>query len=334
MSTTVKDVLSKLNRTRDANLPKIDVLSKQSDDFLHKGFIKTGSPLIDSLSGGGHSRTGMTLITGWEASGKSSLILTATKEAQLAHPDKVVVVFDGEGSITDDYLHRMKVDKEKLIILKSKHLEAVLDNAEAFSKANDVSMIVFDSVKSFYSSIDEDKSAEDFTIGGAAKRWNSRMPIISSNCYQNGIPILVINQWRQDPGKMMGDNRVLAGGMWQKYMADLHIDLTKKDIYKDEDGVPYANKMDIRIKKCKNAPYDPKAVYDTTFYYEGGFNEIDEYCELFLNLNLIKKSGAWFELPSVDGEVIKLQGKKSVIGHMKQNPDDYQNLKDIYESGI
>ena len=178
----VKDILKKLNKDK-AEEDKIGLLKDMPKDFLSKGFLSTGSPFLDYKTGGGHNKTGMTMITGWESSGKSSILLLAIREAQRKHPNKIPVVFDGEGSVNESYLTRMGVDIENIIIRKEKNLEAVLDEAEAFSKADDVSMIGFDSIKAFFSSIDEAKTAEEYSIGGPAKRWNVRLPIISSNCF-------------------------------------------------------------------------------------------------------------------------------------------------------
>lgn len=321
---SVLDVLKKLNKDK-AESDKIGFLRDMPSDFLSKGFISTGSAYLDSKVGG-HNRTGMTLLTGWESSGKSSLFLMAVREAQLKYPDKVPVIFDGEGSISDSYLDRMGVDKNNLIIRKEKRLESVLDEAEAFSLADDVSLIGFDSIKSFFSSIDEAKSAEEYSIGGSAKRWNTRVPIISANCFRRGIPLIFVHQWRRDPGKMMGDNRVLSGGEWVKYMPDLHLDLTKKELILDDNKEPIGHVLDVRIKKSKNTAYDGTDTNSLNLYYDGGFNKTDEYVNVLIEKDIVKQGGAWFTFPNENGEEIKQNGKSKVIAYLKENPDTFDFL--------
>src|SRR5690606_36566487 len=191
----------------------------------------------------------------------------------------------------------------------------------------DVSIICIDSVKSFYSSIDEAKSAEDYSIGGTAKRWNTRMPIIAANCYRSGINIFLIHQWRQDTGKMMGDNRVLSGGQWVKYMPDLHIDLTKKELILDEDKIVIGHKLDVRIKKSKYSTYSPTEAYSVNFYYEGGFNEIDEVTQVLIVKNIIQKGGGWYTFNTSKGKEKKINGLDLVIEYLKENEDEYLFLK-------
>lgn len=321
---SVLDVLKKLNKDK-ADSDKIGFLKDMPADFLSKGFISTGSAYLD-WKVGGHNRTGMTLLTGWESSGKSSLFLMAVREAQIKFPNKVPVIFDGEGSISDSYLDRMGVDKNNLIIRKEKRLESVLDEAEAFSLADDVSLIGFDSIKAFFSSIDEAKSAEEYSIGGSAKRWNTRVPIISANCFRRGIPLVFVHQWRRDPGKMMGDNRVLSGGEWVKYMPDLHLDLTKKELILDENKEPIGHILDIRIKKSKNTAYDGTDVNSLSLYYEGGFNKIDENTNILIESGIIRQTSAWFTLSDVNAEEVKLNGKTKVVAYLKENEDTYNFL--------
>lgn len=324
---SINDVLKRLNKDKNES-DKIGYLKDMPEDFLSKGFIPTGSAVLD-LKTGGHNRTGMTLLTGWESSGKSSLLMLAVREAQIKYPNKTPVIFDGEGSINMSYIVRMGVKPENLLIIKDKNLESVLNQAEAFSLADDVSLLGFDSIKSFYSSIDEAKSAEDFTIGGSAKRWNVRMPIISSNCFRRAIPIIMVHQWRRDPGKMMGDNRVLSGGEWVKYMPDLHLDITKKSLIFDEDKTPIGHELDVRIKKSKNTAYDGTETLTLNFYYDGGFNEIDEYASIFIESGIVRQGGAWFTFANKDGEEVKLNGKSKVADYLKENKETFDFLVEI-----
>lgn len=322
MGDSLKDILKKINKDKDG-MDRVDYLRHMPKSYLTKGYLPTGSVFVDYLIKG-HNLTGMSLVTGWESTGKSSFLLLGAREAQIKFPDKTPVIFDGEGTVTPSYLDRMGVDADNLIVVKGSELESTLDTMEMFSKADDVSMIGIDSIKAFYSTIDESKSAEDYSIGGTAKRWNTRMPIIKSNCFKRGIPIICIHQWRQDPGKMMGDNRVLSGGMWIKYMPDLHIDLSKKALIFDG-SEPIGHNLHIRIKKSKSATYDPKEVYELPFFYTGGFIKYSEYAAVFVAEGIVKKGGAWYELPT--GE--KLQGMTKLSQFLEDNEEYLEELKGL-----
>ena len=322
----IKSILSKLNKVREKNdeLP-IDFLEEKSEDFLNKKIISTGSVYIDYLIKG---HQGYTLVTGWEASGKSSFVLATLKEFQKTNPDEVCVIFDGEGSIKKDDLNRFGITKKNLIVEKTKKLEHFLDTCEAISKADDVGLIIIDSLKSFYSLAIEEKSAEDNTIGIEAKKYNARMPIILSNCYERNIPIIMTHQWRENPGSM-GDPRVLSGGKWVRYEALNHIDFVKKDFIKDKEGKIIGHKMNIRFKKSKVGAFDPTEVFETNFYYNKGFDHEEEYVEILIKEGFIEKSGSWFKFPNVAGEEVKVHGKDNTIKYLLENKEDYEFLKNL-----
>ena len=76
----------------------------------------------------------------------------------------------------------------------------------------------------------------------------------------------------------------------------------------DEDKNIIGHKIDVRIFKTKNHSYDKSVPYSINFYNEGGFNQIDEYARLFVELEVVKMGGAgWITYPTSDGEEKKIQ---------------------------
>lgn len=269
----------------------------------------------------------MTLLTGWEGSGKSSIALLIAKDIQ-EKTGKTVVVLDGEQTITDSHIERFGLDKTKLIVYKDSVLENMLDTAEAFSQSVDVGGIIIDSVKAFYSVAVEAKSAEEYSIGVEAKKLGTRLPIINANCARRKTALIVLNQWRENPGIMHGDSKVLPGGNWNKYMPYTHLDFTKKDLIRDEAKNIVGHKLDVRVRKSKGGAFDKKEVITLNFYYDGGFNEIDEYAQIFCETTVCKVGGAgWITFPTRDGEEKKVQGTDKLTEYLKENPKDFEFLK-------
>jgi hypothetical protein len=111
-------------------------------------------------------------------------------------------------------------------------------------------------------------------------------------------------------------------------MSNVILELTKKEIILDSDKNPIGHKLDVRIKKTKLAPYNPKEVIEVNFYYNGGFNQIEEYARLFCELDLAKVGGGgWTLFPSKDGEEKKVQGMDNFMEYLKNNPEDFEFLK-------
>lgn len=321
------EVLKKLNKGKAEQ----DQVKKVSEiDTLNLDFSSSGSAYLDYYMDNKVVPLGaMTLLTGWEGSGKSSLALIKAKKLQVKFPDKTVAVLDGEQTITDSHIERFELDKNRLIVYKDSVLENMLDTAEAFSQSEEISGIIIDSIKAFYSVAIEAKSAEDFSIGVEAKKLGTRLPIINANCARRGTALIVLNQWRENPGVMHGDSKVLPGGQFNKYMPFTHLDFTKKDLIKDKEGNVIGHKLDVRIKKSKAGAFDKKDVITLNFYYDGGFNEIDEHAQIFVETNIAKQGGAgWITFPDRFSEEKKVQGTDKFAEYLKANPEDFEFLKE------
>lgn len=260
-------------------------------------------------------------------SGKSSIALIMAKELQIKYPNKTVGILDGEQTITDSHIERFGLDKSRLIVYRDSVLENMLDTAEVLSQTEDISGIIIDSIKAFYSIVVEAKSAEEYSIGVEAKKIGTRFPIINANCARRGIAFIVLNQWRENPGAMNSDPKVLPGGNWNKYMPFTHLDFTKKDLIKDKNGNVLGHRLDVRIRKSKAGAFDKKDVITLNFYYEGGFNIVDEYSQIFCETGIVKQGGAWITFPNKDAEEIKINGLTKFIEYLKENSEDFEFLK-------
>lgn len=320
----LKSVLKKLNKgKREEEHSKI-----LGDNSLKKVMYSTGSPYLDYLTGGGFPGGGYNTVEASGGVGKTSLLLLACNDA-ITNKNKYAVIFDGEGTLEDSYINRMGVDRSKLIVERGRVLEDMLDKAEAYATADDVGIIVFDSIPIFVSKTVEEKSAQDVTMAVEARKYSARMPVLEGHCAVRDIALIGLNAYKLDPGAM-GDPRVLPRGKWQLTMNNVFLSMIKKELIFDENKKAIGHKIDVRVKKTKLKEYDAKKAYTINFYYEGGIDKEEEYIRLFLELGLINKSGGWYSFPNKDGEEIKKQGEQAVIEYLINNKKDYDFLKKQY----
>jgi recombination protein RecA len=318
---TLEETLKKLNKTR-AEGQSIQMADKTD---LSKKTTSTGSPYLNLLTGGGYAKGGLNLLVADGGTGKSSKALMAIKEEQEA-TGRIGVYYDGEGTLEDSYIERMGVDRTKLLVVKGRNLEEMLDSVELFSKADDVGVIVIDSIPIFVSSVVEAKSAGDNNMAVEARKYTARMPIIEANCMGRDITLIGITSYKLDPGAM-GDPRKLPRGLWQYTMANLILDITKKDIVKDDLKNPIGHVLDVRVKKSKLAPYNPKDVFSVNFYYNGGYNKIEEFVLLFLEKGIIHQGGGGnYTYPNKDGEELKSRGKDVLMEDLKEDKETFEYL--------
>ena len=324
MANTLEDVLKKFNKGKEN-----EAVVKMADKTdLKKRTTSTGSPFIDLLTGNGWAKGGFNLIVADGGTGKSSKALLAIKEEQEA-TGRIGVYYDGEGTLEDSYIERMGVDRSRLLVVRGRNLEEMLDSVELFSKADDVGVIVIDSIPIFVSSVVEAKSAGENNMAVEARKYTARMPIIEASCMSRDITLLGLTSYKLDPGAM-GDPRKLPRGLWQYTMANLILDITKKELLKDDLKNPIGHVLDVRIKKSKLAPYNPKDVYSVNFYYQGGYNKIEEYVLLLLEKGIIHQGGGGnYTYPNRDGEELKARGKEVLMDDLKNDPDTMEYLKSL-----
>jgi len=155
------------------------------------------------------------------------------------------------------------------------------------------------------------------------------MPIIEGNCQRRNICLVGLTFYTLNPGAM-GDPRYLKRGEWQRYMSNLTIEFTKKDLIKDKTSI-FGHELDVRIKKSKLQEYDAKDPFRLKLYYGYGFNEYDEYANMFIDSEVVEKGGAgWVTFADENSEEIKVQGVDKLSQHLKDNPDTYQELRNRF----
>jgi RecA/RadA recombinase len=323
----LKDILAKLNKGKKEE-DQARVASKQPVDFYKKTTTGTGSPTLDMITNGGYTRGGYNSIIAPGGTGKSSLALIAIREEQKSS-GKYGVYHDGEGTLDDSYVERMGVDKNKLIIIRGRNLEEMLDTIEAYSTADDVGIIVLDSIPIYIATSVEEKSAGENSMAAEARRYTQRMPIIEANCLARRTTLLGLTSFKEDPGSM-GDPRYLPRGNWQKTMGNLMISLTKKDLIIEE-GKNIGHVIDVRVLKSKLTSYNPKEIFKINFYYDSGFNYYDEYSTVLIKEGIVRQGGAWFSFPNRDAVEVKLNGKKAVVAYMKENEEDFKYLMGLLD---
>jgi recombination protein RecA len=125
---------------------------------------------------------------------------------------------------------------------------------------------------------------------------------------------------------MFGNPEITAGGKALKYYASIRIEVRKIEAIKsgqDSTGI----RVVAKVVKNKVAPPFRKAEFDIMF--SEGISKEGNIIDVATELDVIKKSGAWFEY---GGEKIS-QGKEAAKIYLKQNPKVRDEIeKKIHEA--
>ncbi len=220
----------------------VKALKKEHGDQLISDGGKPGNPPrlltgvfpLDLASGGGLPRGKTTVLYGAESSGKTNVALKAIANAQREEPDKTAVFVDAEGGYDPDWASMMGVDNDKLVHCMPDYAEQAVDLIEAFLYAEDVSIVVLDSIAALVTANEIDSSASKMVVGGSGLvvgRLYRKSTLALNKARKDGrFPIfLAINQIRFKIGATHSDPEVMPGGQAFKYSSSLTIRLYGKD---------------------------------------------------------------------------------------------------------
>lgn len=202
------------------------VTSVEDIDFVER--LPTGIYPVDFSSGGGFPRGKFSIIWGAESGCKSNVAFKAIAMNQKLYPKQVNVIIDVEGSFDPIWGKRlgMDVNPDRLAVIRPDFAEQASDILQKCIQADDIGVIVFDSIGAMVTTNEKESTAEKASVGGAAKivtsMMNKAIAGMSSQARNQIYPtVILINQMRAKIGVLYGcflhDTRVtLSDGSQMK----------------------------------------------------------------------------------------------------------------------
>ena len=210
----------------------------QHPETAYSDLLPTGLFPIDLALGGGIPRNRVTLIHGPPDGLKSTIALKAIAKHQRHWPDLICVLIDTEGSTSQDlrWARALGVDIEKLLIVLPDHTEQLVDVMRRLLRAEDIGLVVLDTLAAMATKSELEKSAEDTAVLGIAGPFNRVMRQLHqllSTKLMTGDPIvmptvMLINQERSS--LRFDDAPRLPGGMDQIQISTLIIRIWSKGL--------------------------------------------------------------------------------------------------------
>jgi recombination protein RecA len=224
--------------------------------------IPTGIFEVDFYLGGGFPCGRYTIVYGPESSGKTNLALCAVAQAQRkAGPCNKAVWVDVEQCWDDsmaEWAASLGVDIENLIVCKPAYGEEAVDMVDAFLRAEDVAILVVDSLAPMVATKEIEQSAENYDVGTSAlltKRMSNKIAVaFGEERRKDHYPcVILINQIRFKIGVMFGNPETMPGGEAVKFLASMRIRMsaTNKVVKAVNPDVHSFKETHIIVKKAK-----------------------------------------------------------------------------------
>src|SRR5512142_1523223 len=275
--------------------------------------ISTGSISVDAALGiGGFPRGRISEIFGPESSGKTTLALQVTAEAQKA--GGMAAYIDVEHALDPVYARKLGVDVDNLLVSQPDYGEQALEITNALITSGSIDVLVVDSVAALVPTAALDGEMGDSFMGVPARLMSQAMRKLTGIVSKSNTCLIFINQIREKIGVMFGNPETTTGGRALKFYSSVRCDIRRIAAIKEGEAV-IGNRTKVKVVKNKVAPPFREAEFD--IIYGLGISKEGDLLDLGAARNIVEKSGSWY---SYKGERIG-QGRENARQFLKENKD-------------
>ncbi len=292
---------------------KGSVMTLGQTETLNVESIPTGSVSLDLALGiGGVPRGRIVEIYGPESSGKTTVALHIIAQAQKLGGTAAFI--DVEHALDPTYSRALGVDLDSLLVSQPDTGEQALEITEALVRSGAIDVIVIDSVAAMVPRAEIEGLMGDTHVGLQARLMSQGLRKLTGVISKTNCCAIFINQLREKVGVTYGNPEVTPGGRALKFYSSVRMEVRRGEQLKSGSEI-VGNRTRVKISKNKVAPPFKEAEFD--MMYGQGISHVGELLDLAVDLDIINKSGAWFNY----GELRLGQGRDNVKTYMTEHPE-------------
>lgn len=316
----VNDLISDKKKALETALANIEkqygkgaIMLLGQTETLDVDAISTGSLGMDLALGiGGVPRGRITEIYGPESSGKTTVALSIVAQAQ--KKGGTAAFIDVEHALDPNYARVLGVDIDNLLVSQPNSGEQALEIAEALVRSGAVDVLVVDSVAAMATRAEIEGEMGDAHVGLQARLMSQAMRKLTGIIGKTNCVAIFINQVREKIGVIYGNPETTPGGRALKFYSSVRMEIRKGEAIRNGTTI-VGSRTRCKVVKNKVAPPFKEAEFD--LMYGEGISFVGEVVDLASDLDIIKKSGAWF---SYQEERLG-QGRENVKIYLNEHQD-------------
>jgi recombination protein RecA len=275
--------------------------------------IPTGSLALDIALGiGGVPRGRILEVYGPEGSGKTTVCLHIIAEAQ--RNGGIAAFIDAEHALDPTYARALGVNIDELLVSQPDSGEQALEIADMLVRSAALDLVVIDSVAALVPRAEIEGEMGDTHVGLQARLMSQAMRKLSGSLSKFDTTAIFINQLREKIGVMFGSPETTPGGRALKFYSSVRLDVRKIENLKDGTEV-VGSRTRVKVVKNKVAPPFRQCEFD--IMYGRGISKEGSLLDVGVDLEIIKKSGAWF---TYEGEQLG-QGRENARAFLEEHTD-------------
>ena len=288
--------------------------------------IPTGSLSLDlALGVGGIPRGRVTEIFGAESAGKTTLALHIIAQAQKLGGKAVYI--DAEHAFSSEYAASCGVIWEELAVSQPGSGEEALEITERLVRSEAVDVVVIDSVPALVPRAEIDGEMGDSHVGLQARLMSQALRKLVGAMSKSHTAVIFINQLREKVGVIFGSPEITPGGRALKFYSSVRIDLRRGDSIKQGSEIIGIR---IRAKVVKNKVAPPFRAAEFDLMFKSGISREGDIIDLGVNLDLVKKAGAFFAY----GDSKLGQGRENSKEYLIQHPEIAADIESKIKSAV
>lgn len=284
----------------------------EGNNKLSIDVIPTGAIALDLALGiGGVPRGRVIEIYGPESSGKTTLAQHIVAQAQ--QMGGTAAFIDAEHAFDPAYAARCGVNIDALLVSQPDFGEQALEICETLVRSNAVDVIIVDSVAALVPRAEIEGDMGDSLPGLQARLMSQALRKLSGAISKSKAVVIFLNQLRMKIGVMFGSPETTTGGQALKFYASIRLDIRRIETLKSGTD-PIGSRVRVKVVKNKVAPPFRQAEFD--IMANEGISRAGGILDMATDLEIIRKSGAWFYL----GEDRLGQGRENAKQFLVDNP--------------
>jgi recombination protein RecA len=236
------------------------------------------------------------------------LALHAVAEIQKAGGTAAFI--DAEHALDPVYAANLGVNVGDLLVCQPDSGEMALDVVDQLVRSSAVDIVVVDSVAALVPRAELEGDMADQQMGLQARLMSKALRKITGSLSKSQTTVIFINQLRSKIGVMYGNPEVTAGGNALKFYSSVRVDIRRKEVLKENDGIM------VRIKVVKNKVAPPFRVVELDILFGSGIDTYGCLLDAAESVGVVERKGSWYSR----GELRFAQGRRASIDFLKSNP--------------